>query len=85
MDVTQVWGNKDAIGSLKIAARSAVTFAYMTGLLRITGMRPFGKGDVFDSVRISFAIGNLPAGRQVGNIKTALRKAFSRCNTVRPN
>jgi uncharacterized membrane protein YcaP (DUF421 family) len=50
MDITQIWGNKDAIGPLEIAARSAVMFVYMIVLLRITGMRPFGKGDAFDSV-----------------------------------
>lgn len=50
MDITQIWGNKEVIGPLGIAARSVVMFAYMIFLLRITGMRPFGKGDAFDSV-----------------------------------
>ena len=50
MDITQIWGNKDVIGPLEIASRSVVMFVYMIVLLRMTGMRPFGKGDVFDDV-----------------------------------
>lgn len=50
MDLTTIWGNKDSIGPLEIAARSAVMFAYLILLLRFTGMRPFGKRDVFDNV-----------------------------------
>lgn len=50
MDITEIWGNKDAIGPLEIVARSAVMFVYMIVLLRITGMRTFGKGDVFDDI-----------------------------------
>ena len=50
MDITEIWGNKDAIGPLEIAARTAVMFAYMIGLLRLTGLRAFGKGDVFDNI-----------------------------------
>ncbi|GAA4753739.1 DUF421 domain-containing protein [Flavisolibacter ginsenosidimutans] len=50
MDITQIWGNKADIGPLEIVARSAVMFVYMIILLRITGMRTFGKGDVFDDI-----------------------------------
>lgn len=50
MDVTEIWGNKDAIGPLEIAARTAVMFVYMIVLLRLTGLRAFGKGDVFDNI-----------------------------------
>lgn len=50
MDITEVWGNKEAIGPLEIAARTGVMFVYMLVLLRITGLRAFGKGDVFDNI-----------------------------------
>jgi uncharacterized membrane protein YcaP (DUF421 family) len=50
MDLTEIWGNKESIGPLEIAARSAVMFVYMIILLRLTGMRTFGKGDVFDDI-----------------------------------
>ena len=50
MDITDIWGTNENIGPLEIAARSAVMFVYMILLLRMTGMRPFGKGDVFDTI-----------------------------------
>ena len=50
MDITEIWGNKDAIGPLEIVARSIVMFVYMIILLRLSGMRTFGKGDVFDDI-----------------------------------
>ena len=50
MDLTQIWGNKEDIAPLEIAARSASMFIYMIILLRLTGLWPFGKGDVFDDI-----------------------------------
>ena len=50
MDITEIWGTKENIGPLEIAARSAVMFLLMVFMIRLSGMRPFGKGDVFDTV-----------------------------------
>lgn len=50
MDLTQIWGNKEEIGLLECGARAAVMFVIMVVMLRIAGMRTFGKGDVFDNI-----------------------------------
>src|ERR1043165_1576056 len=65
MDITEIWGNNDNIGPLEIAARSVVMFVYLTILLRISGMRPFGKGDVFDNI-LTFLLGAVVARGIVG-------------------
>lgn len=50
MDLTQIWGNKEEIGLLECAARAAVMFLLMIVMIRLSGMRSFGKGDVFDNI-----------------------------------
>lgn len=50
MDLTKIWGTVDDIGIGEIAARSAVMFVLMILMLRVSGMRSFGKGDVFDNI-----------------------------------
>jgi uncharacterized membrane protein YcaP (DUF421 family) len=50
MDLTQIWGNKAEIGLVECAARAAVMFILMVVMLRLSGMRSFGKGDVFDNI-----------------------------------
>lgn len=50
MDLTQIWGNKEEIGLLETAARAAVMFILMIVMIRVSGMRSFGKGDVFDNI-----------------------------------
>lgn len=50
MDLTQIWGNKEEIGLLECAARAAAMFAVMVIMIRLSGMRSFGKGDVFDDI-----------------------------------
>src|ERR1043165_5253637 len=65
MDITEIWENNDKIGPLEIAARSVVIFVYLIILLRISGMRPFGKGDVFDKI-LTFLLGAVLARGIVG-------------------
>lgn len=59
------WGIKEDIGPLEIAARSAVMFLIALMLLRISGMRPFGKGNGVDTI-ISFLIGAILSRGVVG-------------------
>ena len=52
------WGINENISSLEIAARSAVMFIAALLLIRLAGMRPFGKGEPFDQI-ITFLIGGI--------------------------
>ena len=52
------WGVNENIGPLEIAARSAVMFLLALLLMRMAGMRPFGKGESFDQI-IAFLIGGI--------------------------
>ncbi|HEY6955264.1 MAG TPA: YetF domain-containing protein [Flavisolibacter sp.] len=52
------WGINENISSLEIAARSAVMFIAALLLIRMAGMRPFGKGEPFDQI-ITFLIGGI--------------------------
>ena len=52
------WGINENISSLEIAARSAVMFIAALLLIRLAGMRPFGKGEPFDQI-IAFLIGGI--------------------------
>ncbi|WP_121353554.1 DUF421 domain-containing protein [Flavisolibacter nicotianae] len=59
------WGVKEDIGLAEIAARSAVMFLITLVLLRLAGMRPFGKGESFDKI-ITFLIGAIISRGVVG-------------------
>jgi len=59
------WGIKDDITPLEIAARSAVMFIIALLLIRMAGMRPFGKGENFDKI-ITFLIGAILSRGVVG-------------------
>lgn len=59
------WGINENISSLEIAARSAVMFIAALLLLRLAGMRPFGKGEPFDQI-IAFLIGGILSRGVVG-------------------
>jgi len=59
------WGIHENIGPLDIAGRSAVMFIVALILMRITGMRPFGKGEPFDQI-IAFLIGGILSRGVVG-------------------
>lgn len=59
------WGINENISSLEIAARSAVMFLVALLLIRLAGMRPFGKGEPFDQI-ISFLIGGILSRGVVG-------------------
>lgn len=50
MDLRQIWGTHEEIGLLECAARAAVMFVLMIIMIRLSGMRSFGKGDVFDNI-----------------------------------
>jgi uncharacterized membrane protein YcaP (DUF421 family) len=59
------WGINENISSLEIAERSAVMFVIALLLMRIAGMRPFGKGEPFDDI-ITFLIGGILSRGVVG-------------------
>lgn len=50
MDLTQIWGIKEEISLGETVARAAVMFILMIIMIRLSGMRSFGKGDVFDNI-----------------------------------
>lgn len=50
--LTEIWGSRDHIGPLEVMERGTVMFVVMMVLLRITGMRSFSKGSVFDNLMI---------------------------------
>ena len=59
------WGINENIAPLEIAARSAVMFLVALMLIRLAGMRPFGKGESFDQI-ITFLIGAILSRGVVG-------------------
>ena len=59
------WGINENISPLEIAARSAIMFLIALLLMRIAGMRPFGKGEPFDNI-ITFLIGGILSRGVVG-------------------
>jgi uncharacterized membrane protein YcaP (DUF421 family) len=63
--LNQWWGINENITPFEIAARSAVMFLVALILIRVSGMRPFGKGDGVDTI-ISFLIGAILSRGVVG-------------------
>jgi len=59
------WGVNENIGPWEIAVRSAVMFLLALLLMRLAGMRPFGKGESFDQI-IAFLIGGILSKGVVG-------------------
>jgi uncharacterized membrane protein YcaP (DUF421 family) len=59
------WGINENISPPEIAARSAVMFVIALLLMRMAGMRPFGKGEPFDNI-ITFLIGGILSRGVVG-------------------
>src|ERR1044071_2858216 len=59
------WGVNEHISVGEIACRSLVMFIICLVLIRISGMRPFGKGNAFDNI-ITFLIGAVLARGIVG-------------------
>ncbi|MBO9684467.1 MAG: DUF421 domain-containing protein [Flavisolibacter sp.] len=59
------WGINENISPLEIAARSAIMFVVALLLMRMAGMRPFGKGEPFDNI-ITFLIGGILSRGVVG-------------------
>lgn len=50
MELTKIWGTVENISVGEISARAAAMFVLMIVMLRVSGMRSFGKGDVFDTI-----------------------------------
>jgi len=63
--LNQWWGINENIAPLEIAARAAVMFLIALLLIRLSGMRPFGKGNGVDTI-ISFLIGSILSRGVVG-------------------
>jgi len=63
--LNQWWGIQENISPFEIAERSAVMFLIALILIRISGMRPFGKGDGVDTI-ITFLIGAILSRGIVG-------------------
>jgi uncharacterized membrane protein YcaP (DUF421 family) len=59
------WGINENITPLEIAARSAVMFLLALIMIRLSGMRSFGKGESFDKI-ITFLIGAILSRGVVG-------------------
>jgi uncharacterized membrane protein YcaP (DUF421 family) len=65
MELTEIWGIKENMGPLELAARAAVMFIVSLIMLRLSGMRPFGRENTFDTV-ITFLIGGILSRGVVG-------------------
>jgi uncharacterized membrane protein YcaP (DUF421 family) len=63
--LNQWWGINENITPLEISERSAVMFLIALILIRISGMRPFGKGNGVDTI-ITFLIGAILSRGIVG-------------------
>lgn len=59
------WGINENITPLEAAARAAVMFIVALILIRLAGMRPFGKGESFDQI-ITFLMGAILSRGVVG-------------------
>ncbi|GAB4093806.1 DUF421 domain-containing protein [Flaviaesturariibacter terrae] len=59
------WGIKENIGPLELSARALVMFLVSLVLLRLSGMRPFGRENTFDTI-ITFLIGGILSRGVVG-------------------
>ncbi|RYY99117.1 MAG: DUF421 domain-containing protein [Chitinophagaceae bacterium] len=63
--LNEFWGIRENIAPLELAARAAVMFLVSLLLLRVSGMRPFGRENTFDTV-ITFLIGGILSRGVVG-------------------
>jgi uncharacterized membrane protein YcaP (DUF421 family) len=59
------WGRNEDITVSEIAARAAVMFVVALVLIRLSGMRPFGKENVYDTI-VAFLIGGILSRGVVG-------------------
>lgn len=57
-ELTRIWGVNNDITPLEIAARAFVMFFIALGLIRISGMRAFGKSSAFDTI-VTFLVGGI--------------------------
>jgi uncharacterized membrane protein YcaP (DUF421 family) len=61
----RVWGVDDHLTPLELAARAAVMFVICLVLVRLSGMRSFGKGNAYDTI-ITILIGGILSRGVVG-------------------
>ena len=59
------WGVNEHITPLEIAARSAAMFIIALIMIRVSGMRPFGKENTFDTIT-TFLVGGILVRGVVG-------------------
>ncbi|MDB5251086.1 MAG: hypothetical protein JWP27_255 [Flaviaesturariibacter sp.] len=59
------WGIKENISPLELSARAAVMFIVCLLMLRLAGMRPFGKGSTLDTI-LTFLVGGILSRGVVG-------------------
>jgi uncharacterized membrane protein YcaP (DUF421 family) len=63
--LTEIWGINENISPPELAARAVVMFIVSLVLLRLSGMRPFGRENTFDTI-ITFLIGGILSRGVVG-------------------
>ena len=63
--LNQYWGIKEDISPLELSARAVAMFLISLLLLRLSGMRPFGRENTFDTI-ITFLIGGILSRGVVG-------------------
>lgn len=59
------WGINEDLGLIELSLRALAMFGIALALLRLSGMRPFGKGSAFDNV-IIFLLGGILSRGVVG-------------------
>ncbi len=64
-ELTRIWGIHENVTPLEIAARSFVMFFIALLLIRVSGLRAFGRSSAFDNV-ITFLIGGILSRGVVG-------------------
>jgi uncharacterized membrane protein YcaP (DUF421 family) len=63
--LTRIWGVDEHLTPLELAARAAVMFFIALILVRISGMRAFGKGNAYDTI-ITILIGGILSRGVIG-------------------
>ena len=64
--LTEWWGVREDITPLELALRALAMFAILLLLVRVTGMRPFGKGSAIDGI-IVILLGSILSKGVVGS------------------
>lgn len=64
--LTEWWGVREDISPLELAARALAMFGVLLFLVRVTGMRPFGKGSAIDGI-VVILLGSILSKGVVGS------------------